>query len=742
MARSTRIAVLSIAAVSVLGGAAYWAWSVRRGPQHPNLLLITIDTLRADHVGAYGATTGATPSLDALAAAGVRFDQVQTAVPLTGPSHATILTGQYPPSHGVRGNVVFTLGSKYPTLATLLKREGYATGAFVGAYPVAAAFGFNQGFDTFNEEFHEASVGDPGAERRANEVADAALKWLDSHSSGAGTARAQPFFAWLHFYDPHAPYTPPSPYRERFAGHPYDGEIAFADAQIGRVLEWLRASGRDADTIVVVLADHGEGLGDHQELMHAVLVYQSTMRVPLLIKGPGLPAGRAVKGRAGTIDVAPTVMSLLGFEPDKTFAGRDLKSTWGPSGGPEVRLKPDAATTTRPLYGESLFGRLNCHWATLRSAVEDDWKLILGTAPELYNLARDPGEARDLAREEPERVQRMSIDLQRALQRMAPQGDRAQPNAATPEQERKLRSLGYTSGSAGGGPLDDPKLPDPRTHVVIYDRLQAATAAQGPALAAAFTDVQRITREDPDNPFAFGTLAAMAYRYGSLVVAAQAFARALELDPDRPGIRQNYGKLLRELGRFQESERELRIALAQATEDDSRTRVSLAETLLDLKNTGEAEKLVSEALAHEPKDPEALGARGRVLIAEGRIDDAVASLEQASTSTDPDLLIELAATFAAAKRLDRAQAVAAQALRLSPGHPWAMAVLGRVLVLDGQTGVGLEYLQRAFQIGPRRPAVWDALAAGFDAAARPGEAARCRREAQALREAATAAVRS
>src|SRR6266487_1441276 len=171
MARTARIAGVSVV-VAALFAAGACRWMASRTPPHLNLLLITIDTLRADHVGAYGAAAGTTPALDALAASGVRFDQVQTAVPLTGPSHATILTGQYPPAHGVRGNVVFTLGSKYPTLATLLKKQGYQSAAFVGAYPVAAAFGFGQGFDTFNEDFHETSAGEPGAERRANEVAD------------------------------------------------------------------------------------------------------------------------------------------------------------------------------------------------------------------------------------------------------------------------------------------------------------------------------------------------------------------------------------------------------------------------------------------------------------------------------------------------------------------------------------------------------------------------------------------
>ena len=174
----------------------------------------------------------------------------------------------------------------------MLKTQGYRTAAFVGAYPVAAAFGFGQGFDTFNEEFHESSSGEPGGERRANEVADAAIRWLQPPAGPQA-----PFFVWLHFYDPHAPYEPPPPYRERFAGRPYDGEIAFTDAQIGRVLEALHASGHDADTIVVVLADHGEGLGDHHELMHAVLVYQSTMRVPLVVAGPGVRRARGADAR-------------------------------------------------------------------------------------------------------------------------------------------------------------------------------------------------------------------------------------------------------------------------------------------------------------------------------------------------------------------------------------------------------------------------------------------------------------
>jgi len=658
-------------------------------------------------VGAYGAARAATPSLDALAAHGVRFDRAQTAVPLTGPSHATILTGQYPPAHGVRGNVVFSLGTRYPTAASRLKRLGYHTAAFVGAYPVAAAFGFNQGFDTFDESFHESAPGEQGAERRANDVSDAALRWLAD--------APRPFFAWLHYYDPHAPYDPPEPFRAAFAGRPYDGEIAFTDQQIGRVLDSLHASGRDASTIVVLLADHGEGLGDHDEQTHGVLIYQSTMRVPLVMAGPGIERGRTVSAPVGTIDLLPTLMAYAGAGADRDLPGRNLRP-----------LVEGRALADDPMYAESLFGRLNMHWATLRGWSSGNWKLIVGAKSELYDLAADPDERRDLSAADPERVTRMRDQLQRALARIAPGGDRAQTNPISAEQEQRLRSLGYAAGSGGGGPLDDPSLPDPRARVMLYDRLQAASVAQGPALAAAFADVQAITKIDPGNPFAFGTLASMAYRFGSLAVAARAFARALELDPDRPGVRQNYGKLLRELDRLPESEQQLRLALAQSGEDDPRTRVNLAETLIAAGKTAEARDAIDSVLRSDPHHPEALTAKGRLLVREGRAADALQYFEEAARGTDPEAFIELAEAAIAAGDLAKARGAANEALRIAPGHPWALATVGRLLAMDGQRAAANEYLQRALAAGPRRPNVWRSLSAGFEAAGDRRQAEWCR----------------
>ncbi len=326
----------------------------------------------------------------------------------------------------------------------------------------------------------------------------------------------------------------------------------------------------------------------------------------------------------------------------------------------------------------------------------------------------------------------MTDDLQRGMQRLAPGGDRAQPRAASAEQEERLRSLGYTAGSGGSGPLDDPSLPDPRTHVELYDRLQAATVAQGPALAAAFEEVQRITQA---RSRAIRSPSARSRRWPTGTAACEsprdAFARALALDPDRPGVRQNYGKLLRELERYADSERELRLAVAQS-DDDSRTRISLAETLVASRKNGEAEQLVDAVLAKEPSQPEALAVKGRLLAAQGRAKDALPYFEKAAVASDPESFIALARAYLAAGELAKARDAAGEALRKSPAHPWAMAVMGTALVKEGQRAAGVDYLNRAFAAGPRRPVVWESLAEGFDAANDPARAAACRKQAAAL----------
>jgi arylsulfatase A-like enzyme/tetratricopeptide (TPR) repeat protein len=705
--------MLAAASIAVLGLAVGWR-AMQRRPRL-NLLLVTIDTLRADHVGAYGNADARTPTLDALAARGVRFAHAQSPVPMTGPSHATILTGLYPPVHGVRDNVVFSLDPKHRALATVLKGQGYRTGAFVGAYPVAAAFGFRQGFDAFSEDFKDSPIPGAGAQRPASDVVDASLKWLAAPADG-------PFFVWMHLYDPHAPYDPPEPYRTQFAGRPYDGEIAYTDAQLGRVFDWLKSSGHEADTVVAVLSDHGESLGEHGEVTHAVLLYEATLHVPLIVAGPSVPPGVAVAGRVTTVDLAPTLLRLLGLPRRPEMTGRDLVPALRGE-----RIPPE------PLYAESLFGRLNCRWSSLRAWTADDWKLIDGSRAELFHLSEDPGETRDRAAEEAPRVARMRASLHAAMAKMGPGGDRARTATLTPDQEAALKSLGYVGGSGGGGELDEPGLPDPRDRVQLYERMQIILRAQNIPLERASEEAMAIAEADPGNPFAQTTVASLAYRAGRLSAAARAYRRSLELDPDRPAVRQNYGKLLRDMNRLDESEKELRLALEQTDASDRRTRSSLAETLTLVGKTDEAGRLIGDLLRAEPGDPEVLAAQGRLLAAQGKLEEAAKSLGAAADSGDTDARIDLARLYVRMGDLARAREEAGAVVTANPGHPWALAVLGQAVVLEGHRDEGLALLRRAEAARPRRPEAWLSLAEGFDAAKDRLAAARCRQAAQALR---------
>ena len=533
---------LAVAVLIGAVGAAAW-WGIGRRRARTNLLLVTIDTLRADHVGAYGDAQAVTPSLDGLAARGVRFEHAQSPVPLTGPSHATILTGLYPPVHGVRDNVVFTLDPRHLTLATLLKAQGYRTAAFVGAYPVAAAFGFRQGFDAFSENFKE-SESSGGAQR--SDVADDALgRWPGRRLA---LLRLAALLRSPRALRPRAVPTMPRGSVLRRRGR-------LADAQLGRVFEWSRPP-RETRWWP---SSPTTRAGEHGEVTHAVLVYEATLRVPFLVAGPGIARGVAVPGRVSTLDVAPTLLGLLGVDPPPKMKGRDL--------GPGLRGQPLAAGA---LYAESLFGRLNCRWSSLRAWTDGDWKLVDGSRAELFDLAGDPGGTRDRSGDEAPRVQRMRAALRAAVLTMTPSGDRAHTATITPEQEAPSRASATSAARAEAETRPAwPARPIRATGIEIYERLQIAAHAPNVPVERVWAAAAAIAQEDPGNPFAFTTAATLAYRAGRLADAAGAFRRALELDPERPAVRQNYGKLLRDMDRLEESEKELRLALGQTDAQDA-----------------------------------------------------------------------------------------------------------------------------------------------------------------------------
>jgi choline-sulfatase len=500
----------------------------------PSVLLVTIDTLRADRVGAYGGNTRLTPRLDGLAREGIVFEEAVASVPLTLPSHATILSGLEPPHHGVRDNGTYVFPQTRETLATRLQAAGYATGAFVAAYVLDRRFGLARGFARYDDAIERRQEGASvlESERRGETVVAAAEEWLG--------AQGGPFFAWVHLYDPHAPYDPPPPFREGHAGALYDGEVAYADACVGRLLEAARRRA-GASLVVVVLADHGESLGEHGERTHGFFVYQSTLRIPLIVAGPGVPAGRRAPGPARTADVAPTILRLLGMDPPPRIDGSDLLAPGRP----------------RESYAETYYPR-SLGWSPLHSYRVGPLKLIDAPRPELYDLSADPGERRDRASSDPAQVARLREALARARQGET-SGERS---ASDPEVAERLRALGYvTTGPAPAS--TENTLADPKDRIERWQRFEEATWAEGRGEhAAAVTRFRQLVEDEPGNATFRRSLAAALRRSGKARAAADALAGLETLAPDDPLAWHEAAVSLAEGGRLDEAIRAERRAIA------------------------------------------------------------------------------------------------------------------------------------------------------------------------------------
>ena len=404
-----------------------------------NVVLVTFDTTRADHVGCYGNGTVSTPRIDDLAAQGVLFRHAYSSIPITLPSHTSMMTGKTPLSHGVRDNGLFVVPDEEVTLAELLSGNGYACAAAVGSYPLIAKFGLDQGFELFDDDVKSQWEDHLGRqvrskqalyfdERRAARVNDAVLPWLSEHSS-------RPFFLWVHYFDPHQPLDPPPPYDQLYANRLYDGEIAYADECLGTLLDELRRLDVYDRTIVVFASDHGEGHGDHGEQTHSMLLYDTTIRVPLVIRVPGGVAGQVVEDRVGLVDITPTILDLLDVSPPGDLDGRSLVPFL--RGG-----DPTPSAASRELYVETLSPRLVNGWGELRGILTGDYKYVHGPRPELFNLTTDGRELKNLIDDEPE----VAADLRSRLERLLAAVDGTGPSAATQldeESRRRLAALGY-----------------------------------------------------------------------------------------------------------------------------------------------------------------------------------------------------------------------------------------------------------------------------------------------------------
>jgi arylsulfatase A-like enzyme/Flp pilus assembly protein TadD len=429
---TTRVARTTATLYVAFALAAAWASTGCSENRPERVVLVTIDTLRADHLSCYGARTPQTPHLDALARSGVRFATAIAPTPLTLPSHTSLLTGLDPHHHGVRNNGTFALESAIPTIATRMREEGFATAAFLGAVVLDRQYGLARGFDVYDDAMSvRRHMGDTGlAERRADRVVDAALEWL--------ALAPDRFLLWVHLYDPHADYDPPRRFKRAWAGAPYAGEVAFADSQLGRLLDAVDARWPDGRTLVVATSDHGESLGEHGEASHAYTLYDATQRIPLLIRGPGFPAGEVVETPVRLVDVAPTILARLSAAPLAKTDGTDLSS-----------LVTGSDRAPRVAYLETLAPQLDLSWSPMLGLRTRDWKYVRAPRPELYDLRADPKELRNQASQNPARVEALDRELEAHLAGARTTERRV---ALDSEQRARLEALGYVSAPVEIGP--------------------------------------------------------------------------------------------------------------------------------------------------------------------------------------------------------------------------------------------------------------------------------------------------
>jgi len=487
-----------------------------------NLVIFTFDTTRADALSCYGNTRVKTPEIDNLARSGIRFENTHTALPITLPSHTSIMTGRYPTRHGVRDNSFFVVPPEEETLAEILKAHGYRTAAAIGAFPVTSRFGISQGFDYFDEDIAPVNEDALGRirrgksklffdSRRAGRVNEAAANWLDHNHD-------KPFFLWLHYFDAHHPHNPPPPFNQLYADDAYFGEIAYADSCLGTFLRHLEKLGVRDQTIIVMTADHGEGRGDHNEETHSLLNYESTLHVPLIIAPPGDSSiGRVVEGDTGTVDIMPTVLDFMGIPIPGDLDGRSLRP-----------LMNGKTNDPLPYYAETLSPRLTQDWGELRTLYEGGFKYIHGPRPELFELQNDPDETHNIIGRMPEKAREMKANLQRFLDTHAGKKGSAASEMDT-ETLARLEALGYVD--SGGDRSDIQEIlkdggispRDRVSDVELWSRAKEALNENRPLEAR--NAVSSLLAANPENPVYREALATALLKLGEIDPALEEIRR-------------------------------------------------------------------------------------------------------------------------------------------------------------------------------------------------------------------------
>lgn len=629
---------LSSILVSALASLGPSAAAQTTASRHPNVVLITLDTTRADRMGFLGSRRGLTPNLDALASQATVFSHAYAQVPLTTPSHAAILTGTYPQFNHVN-YLGDPLSKRLPYLPEILHQNGYKTAAFVGALvldPTKLAPGFEWGFDLYDAGFHRRHAGEDSyhsLERRGEEVVNRAVVWLNKHSAG-------PFFLWVHLYDPHDPYTPPEPYQTRYHEEPYDGEIAYTDSVVGRLLKELRARDLFDGSLIAVMADHGEAFGEHGEKHHGIFLYDETIHVPLLFKLPHQRKSIREDRKVGLVDVAPSILRALKLAVPVSMQG---ESFLAPSAGKRMRSdQPQEATAPHAVYSETGYGRLSFGWSMLKSWRTGEYLYVDAPERELYNDLVDPGETRNLSAASKAVADTAAAQMTEFRRKTASEGN--ENTHLTAEQAETLHALGYAaSDSAALGNSNVEGEVDPKQKIAIANLLyEGMVQSENGRYQEAIVILQEVVKQEPHALSAYMLLGRNYFSlkdYGNAIAPLQ---HVVDTTPENALARYELGCSLVKTGHWAEATPQFEAAVSQM-KSSAMMHFYLALVYQQTSHNDEAEAEFKDAIRWDPGNFPAHLLLGRMYIKQQKAAEALPLLEKAATlhpdAIDPHRLL-------------------------------------------------------------------------------------------------------
>ena len=654
-----------------------------------NVILVTVDTLRADRVGCYGNPRVKTPTMDAFAAAGIRFENCLAQTPLTLPSHTTILTGCLPVHHGVRDNGGFVVPAELITMAEIFKAKGYDTAAFVAAYVLDSRWGLNQGFDRYFDKFdlsrfERISLGE--VQRPANEVIDEALSWLEEKRSGK-------FFAWIHLYDPHTPYAPPEPFKSEYPQSPYLGEIAFADSELARLWDYLGQKGLRDDLFLVLAGDHGESLGEHGEGSHGFFIYQAALHVPLIVVTPFPELQGVISPEPVALaDILPTVLEMSGAPSPPQVQGASLVPSFFRPGSTKGRL----------IYSETFYPRYHFGWSDLWSVQDGRFKLIQAPVPELYDLEKDPAESKNLVYLEKAVFEDLSARARALTEEAGRNALEVDVSKVDEETREKLAALGYLGSFTDSSKLQGKTLADPKDKITVFNRLiQARESGLEGAPEEAIQKIRAIIAEDPGIGDAHFSLGNIYYKAKRFQEALEAFKISLDLKPDDSFAVINIANSLQALGRSEEAERFVLDHLAKGL-DDPQLYFLLGNVRVRRGDPDGAIPYFEQCLAANPQSASAHNAIAAIYLNQDRLEEAEVHLK-AAVAISPrltSLRYNQAQLLEKRNRYREAADFYIRELEDSPRNFRALFNLSRVYRLMGREDDELETLNRTIEVEP------------------------------------------